>query len=60
MTNFKDFYFNELVRLTNEYEDAGMSPDTAYEKAGEDAYDIAYDVMNDHADYLRKREREAK
>ncbi len=58
MTNFKDRYFDELVRLTNEYEDAGLSPDKAYEKAGEAAYDSARDREADHTDNLRKRAKE--
>lgn len=54
----KELWFAEMERLTAEYEDEGMDPDTAYARACENAHDAMVDRMADHADYLRKAARE--
>lgn len=53
--SFKDIWFDEMVRRTAELEDQGMSPDAAYEQAGEDAFDLARDRIAAQVDQARSQ-----
>ena len=54
----KDLWFDEMERLMQQYIDAGMPEDEAYEKASEMAGSSVAERLADMADYERKRRRE--
>lgn len=54
----KEMWFDEMVRLAAEYEDSGMDPDAAYEKASNNAHKAMVDRLADMSDEYRKRQRE--
>lgn len=56
--SFKDLWFAEMERDLAERLDRGEDFDSAYEAAGEGAYDSARDKLLDKADIERKRRRE--
>lgn len=58
MRAVKDLYFADMERRFNKLLDQGMDPDTAYEKAGNDAYSGLGDHMADLADQARLRRKE--
>lgn len=51
----KELYFADMERRFNELLDKGMDPDTAYEKAGNDAYNGLGERMADLADAAKQR-----
>lgn len=54
----KDLWFAEFERLLNEKEDTGMSPDEAYEQAGNEADGALRDRLADLGDLARLRKKE--
>lgn len=53
--DFKELYIAEVERISAELEDAGESPDRAYDLASNSAYDAARERLADRADMLRQR-----
>lgn len=54
----KDLWFDEMEHLAQQYIDAGMDEDEAYEKASDMADSSLAERLADLADYERKRRRE--
>jgi hypothetical protein len=56
--DFKEMYIEEVERLASLYEEEGLDPNLAYEKASGQAYDAARDRLAEKADYLRMIKKE--
>lgn len=56
----KDLWFAEFERIQNELEDAGVSPEKAYDMAADKAHGALLERLADMADLARLRKKEGR